>query len=134
MKTKFYVGQRVRGTHGQVVIVLDPNHDASIFKGILVDGPIENQPIGYISSGWLKDSFVDFPIYPPRVVLTEWQKKRISSVINQLICTDYTEEGALKSIEYILSEPEPPKYQPKPTIEELQMRIELLENIFAALK
>ena len=46
METKFYVGQRVRGTHGQVVRVLDPKHDASIFKGILVDGPIENQPIG----------------------------------------------------------------------------------------
>ena len=113
METKFYVGQRVRGLHGQVVIVLDPKHDASIFKGILVDGPIENQPIGYISSGWLKDSFVDFPIYPPRVVLTEWHKKQIASVLNRWVCADYSEEVALKSIEYILSEPEPPKYQPK---------------------
>ena len=113
METKFYVGQRVRGPQGQVVIVLDPKHDAYIFKGILVDGPIENQPIGYISSGWLKDSFVDFPIDPPRVVLTEWHKKQIASVLNRLVCADYSEEVALKSIESILSSPEPPKYQPK---------------------
>ena len=113
METKFYVGQRVRGPQGQVVIVLDPKHDADIFKGILVDGPIESRPIGYISSGWLKDSFVDFPIYPPRVVLTEWHKKQIASVLNRWVCADYSEEVALKSIESILSSPEPPKYQPK---------------------
>ena len=133
MNTKFYVGQRVRGTHGQVVRVLDPNHDASIFKGILVDGPIENQPIGYISSGWLKDSFVDFPIYPPRVVLTEWQKKQLREYVREEF--KYTALfNFFDRLESILSEPEPPKYQPKPTIEELQMRIELLENKFAALK
>lgn len=134
METKFYVGQRVRGTHGQVVRVLDPNHDASIFKGILVDGPIENQPIGYISSGWLKDSFVDFPIYPPRVVLTEWQRNQLyEKGTNHWSCDGQFLE-MLDIIESILSSPEPPKYQPKPTIEELQMRIELLENKFAALK
>lgn len=112
METKFYVGQRVRGTHGQVVIVLDPKHNASIFKGILVDGPIENQPIGYISSGWLKDSFVDFPIYPPRVVLTEWQKKQLREYVREEF--KYTALfNFFDRLESILSEPEPPKYQPK---------------------
>ena len=112
MNTKFYVGQRVRGPQGQVVIVLDPKHDASIFKGILVDGPIENQPIGYISSGWLKDSFVDFPIYPPRVVLTEWQKKQLREYVREEF--KYTALfNFFDRLESILSEPEPPKYQPK---------------------
>ena len=112
METKFYVGQRVRGPQGQVVIVLDPKHDADIFKGILVDGPIESRPIGYISHSWYKDSFVDFPIYPPRVVLTEWQKKQLREYVREEF--KYTALfNFFDRLESILSEPEPPKYQPK---------------------
>ena len=112
METKFYVGQRVRGPQGQVVIVLDPKHDAYIFKGILVDGPIESRPIGYISHSWYKDSFVDFPIYPPRVVLTEWQKKQLREYVREEF--KYTALfNFFDRLESILSSPEPPKYQPK---------------------
>ena len=112
METKFYVGQRVRGPQGQVVIVLDPKHDAYIFKGILVDGPIESRPIGYISHSWYKDSFVDFPIDPPRVVLTEWQKKQLREYVREEF--KYTALfNFFDRLESILSEPEPPKYQPK---------------------
>lgn len=113
METTFYVGQWVMGQEGQVVIVLDPNHGSDTFKGVLVYGQTEKQPIGHIDSKWAKECFVSFPIYPPRVVLTEWHKKQIASVLNRWVCADYSEEVALKSIESILSSPEPPKYQPK---------------------
>ena len=112
METKFYVGQRVMGQEGQVVIVLDPNHGSHTFKGVLVYGQTEKQPIGHISSKWAKECFVSFPIYPPRVVLTEWQKKQLREYVREEF--KYTALfNFFDRLESILSSPEPPKYQPK---------------------
>lgn len=49
----------------------------------------------------------------PKRVLTEWQRGEIGSIIHQYACDDYNMKGALIAIDEILSEPEPPKYQPR---------------------
>lgn len=106
MENQFYVGQRVRGKQGQVIIVLDPDYSETTFKGIVIDGPIEGQPIGYISSRWANECFVDFPLGSPCVVLTEWQRKQLMK------CSWLTNKFMMDDIKSILSQPEPPKYQP----------------------
>lgn len=160
METTFYVGQRVRVTNNKktysthreaferfgfkdknVNLSFQNGTEANVFAVDIVNG--NDLSVGIRDSHGNESLISVTGITPidPRVVLTEWQKQKLKD--HFLLGYKYASEGMdwysladdnLAQIESILSSPEPPKYQPKPTIEELQMRIELLENKFAALK
>lgn len=116
METTFYVGQRVNSLQSGNGTVESINGPLSLYP-IVIKFDTQNPSLSNyrtIDGKIFVYSPIDlFPIDPLSVVLTEWQEKQILSVLDQLICADYTEKGALGAIKSILSSPEPPKYQPK---------------------
>lgn len=111
METKFKVGQMVMSNKlGEGVVVSTtytkwPNHNIYASFG---SGDFKS----YRSDGTECYGDVITPINPPRVVLTEWQKKQLREYVREEF--KYTALfNFFDRLESILSSPEPPKYQPK---------------------
>ena len=113
METKFYVGQRVRSNkfgEGVVVSIKESLHSYPI---VCEFGQSRHSAL-YTDEGrhWADEDVDLFPIDPPRVVLTEWQKKQLREYVREEF--KYTALfNFFDRLESILSSPEPPKYQPK---------------------
>ena len=120
MENQFYVGQRVKcKMYGEGVvysIATDPDDTYpiackfdEIICGFTKEGRyVVNEPVSL------------FPLDPPRIVLTEWQRKKLKE--HFLLGYSYASKGQdwyslaednLNYIESILAEPEPPKFVPK---------------------
>lgn len=116
METKFYVGQRVNSLQSGNGTVESINGPLSLYP-IVIKFDTPNPSLSNyrtIDGKIFVYSPIDlFPIYPPRVVLTEWQRNQLyEKGTNHWSCDGQFLE-MLDIIESILSEPEPPKYQPK---------------------
>ena len=116
MERKFKVGDRVkdvlRNVEGVVESVaydrFDDNHsvlvcfDACDRTSYRQDGTELNSGVRLVH------------IDPPAPVLTEWQEKNLRALLNPIAAKiDGDIDAAIKRINDILSEPEPPKWEPK---------------------
>lgn len=115
MATKFYKGQKVQSNkfgRGIVHFVLDdastPYPVAVLFeseKGAAIftaDGRhVSNQPIDL------------FPADQPKPILTEWQEGRFRELMGDVYCNKTPMIEAVAIMNNILSEPDPPKWEPK---------------------
>ena len=108
METKFYVGQRVNSLQSGNGTVESINGPLSLYP-IVIKFDTQNPSLSNyrtIDGKIFVYSPIDlFPIDPPRVVLTEWQRKRLIQY--------GIDEQEISIVEDVLSSPEPPKYQPK---------------------
>lgn len=106
---KFYVGQKVKDERYGDGEVIDTNCSwYDVYHPIGVQ--FENYRVSYRNDGSeLKDIVRLSPIDHPKIVLSEWHRKQLKSHETS------TDRIALSidMLESILSEPEPPKYQPK---------------------
>lgn len=107
--SKFKVGDTVNGnTTGQLVLVTDgKTYRESNFCGVVIRQAEGCNNVGHYSSVWDINSFTLHPLDPPRIVLTDWQRKQLMK------CSWLTKKFMMDDIESILSSPEPPKFVPK---------------------
>lgn len=117
METKFYVGQRVNSLQSGNGTVESINGPLSLYP-IVIKFDTPNPSLSNyrtIDGKIFVYSPIDlFPADPPRVVLTEWQKKQLHGMLDKYYESEgYLNDNFIADLESILSSPEPPKYQPK---------------------
>lgn len=105
METKFYVGMTVRSDQYGIGKVLKTDSDRYFGRPVYVC--FDNAAMSYTIDG--RKTIYDYidlhPIDPPKTTLTEWQRKKLEH--------HHYSPFQIELIESILSEPEPPKYEPK---------------------
>ena len=106
MATKFYKGQKVRSDRfgsGIVHFILD---DASTQYPVSVRFESEKGSATFTADGrHVSNKPIDlFPADQPKTILTDYHRKKLSESYSQ---------SEVAQIESILSEPEPPKWEPK---------------------
>lgn len=107
METKFFIGQPVRSDKFGEGVVIEIEND---IKPICVQFKSEKFTRWFYPNGsYVSDRELHMlhPIDPPKTTMTEWQRKQFMN-IHWL-----TNKYQMDDIERILSEPEPPKYEPK---------------------
>jgi hypothetical protein len=123
MERKFKVGDRVK----VVSIANQWIRDERVFPKVKVGDTLEVELVsagddwGIWGIGGLRFKGLPYihpasqfaPIDPPAQVLTEWQEGCIEEAINDYSKDDISMRGALDKIKFILSEPEPPQWEPK---------------------
>lgn len=110
----FYVGQKLwainpcimenGANEGEPALIVGKMYENKLDNGIAV---IDEHGEYHSFTGKPEKFFSIQQIEQHKTVLTEWQRK------NLMRCKWLTDKWIMEDIESILSEPEPPKYQPK---------------------
>lgn len=113
METKFYVGQpvSVNGKNGNVTKIDPDSKEYHVW--VQIHGL--RHETSYTADGkkWSQDKDqILFPI-TPKQVLTEWQKEQLDIFSHRMYAHPKDRILFVENITSILSQPEPPKYQPK---------------------